>query len=57
MVSQSELLSHADGVGVELMLSSSSILYNVRARGIVLAGRSKCVGLVHGYMGAWVELY
>ena len=57
-MSQSELLSHADGVGVELMLSSSSIiLYNVRARGIVLAGRSKCVGLVYGYMGAWVELY
>ena len=48
MVSQSELLSHADGVGVELMLSSSSILYNVRARGIVLAGRSKCAGFVIG---------
>ena len=56
-MSQSELLSHADGVGVELMLSSSSILYNVRARGIVLAGRNKCVGLVYGYIGAWVELY
>ena len=56
-MSQSVLLSHADGVGVELMLSSSSILYNVRARGIVLAGRSKCVGLVYGYIGAWVELY
>ena len=47
-MSQSELLSHADGVGVELMLSSSSILYNVRARGIVLAGRSKCAGFVIG---------
>ena len=57
MVSQSELLSHADGVEEGLMLSSPSILYNVRARGIVLAGRSKCVGLIHGYMGAWVELY
>ena len=57
-MSQSELLSHADGVGVELMLSSSSILFiNVRARGIVLVGRSKCVGLVYGYVGAWVELY
>ena len=49
MVSQSELLPHADGVGVELMLSSSSVLYNVRARGIVLAGRSKCVGLIYGW--------
>ena len=57
MVSQSELLSHADGVEEGLMLSSPSILYNVRARGGVLAGRSKCVGLVYGYMGAWVDLY
>ena len=32
-------------------------IYNVHARGIVFAGRSKCVGLVYGYMGAWVELY
>ena len=57
MVSQSELLSHADGVGEGLMLSSPSILYNVRARGIMLAKRSKCVGLIYGCMGAWVELY
>ena len=57
MVSQSELLSHADGVEEGLMLSSPSILYNARARGIVLAGRSKCVGLIYGYMGEWVELY
>ena len=56
-MSQSELLSHADGVGEGLMLSSSSMLYNVRARSIVLVGRSKCGGLVYGYMGAWVELY
>jgi len=57
MVSQLELLSHADGVGVELMLSSSSILYNVRARGVVLAGRSKPAELIYRYMVAWVELY
>ena len=56
MVSQSELLSHAGGVGVA-NLQLSSYINNVRARGIVLAGRSKCVGLVYGYMGAWVELY
>ena len=56
-MSQSELLSLADGVGEELMLSYSSTSYNVRARGVVLVGRSECVGLVYGYMGAWVELY
>ena len=56
-MSQSELLSHADGVGVELMLSSSSILYNVRARDIVFAGRSKRAELIYRYMVAWVELY
>ena len=57
MVSQSELLSHADGVGEGLILSSLSLYYNVRARGVVLAGRSKPVELIYGYMGAWVELY
>ena len=46
-----------DGVGEGLMLSSPSIYNNVRAQGGVLAGRSKCVGLIYGYMGAWVELY
>ena len=56
-MSQSELLSHADGVGVELMLSSSYILYNVRARGGVLAGRSRPAELIYRYMVAWVELY
>ena len=57
MVSQSELLSHADGVEEGLMLSSSSILYNVRARGGVLAGRSKRAGGRNRYMSTWVELY
>ena len=40
-----------------LIFSSPLIIIYVRARDIVLAGRSKCVGLVYGYMGAWVELY
>ena len=57
MVSQSELLSHADGVGEGLMLSSPSLYYNVRARDIVLAGRSKRAEFLYRYMGAWVELY
>ena len=57
MVSQSELLSHADGVGEGLMLSSPSILYNVRARDIALAGRSKPEELIYRYMVACVELY
>ena len=57
MVSQSELLSHADGVGEGLMLSPPPIIYNVRARDVVLAGRSKPAELIYRYMGAWVELY
>ena len=59
MVSQSELLSHADGVGEGLMLSPPPIIiiYNVRARGVVLAGRSKPAEFLYRYMGAWVELY
>ena len=40
-MSQSELLSYVDGVGEGLMLSPPPIVYNVRARGVVLAGRSK----------------
>ena len=56
MVSHSELLSHGDGVGEGLMLSPPPI-YNVRARGVVLAGRSKCAEFLCRYMGAWVELY
>ena len=48
MVSQSELLSHADGVGEGLMLSSPSMYNNVRAQGGVLAGRSKRAGFVIG---------
>ena len=56
MVSQSELLSHADGVGEGLMLSPPPI-HNVRARDIVFAGRSKRAELIYRYMGAWVELY
>lgn len=46
-MSQSELLSYADGVGEGLMLTSPSI-YNVRAKGGVLAGRSKRAGFVIG---------
>ena len=57
MVSQSELLSYVDGVGEGLMLSPTPIIYNVRARGVVLAGRSKPAELIYRYMGAWVELY
>ena len=57
MVSQSELLSHADGVEEGLMLSPPPILYNVRARDIVLARRSKPEELIYRYMVAWVELY
>ena len=56
-MSQSELLSLADGVGVELMLSPPSIYYSVRARGIALAGRSKPEELIYRYMVACVELY
>ena len=48
MVSQSELLSYVDGVGEGLMLSPPPMLYNVRARGVVLAGRSKRAGFVIG---------
>ena len=57
MVSQSELLSHADGVGEGLMLSPPPVIYNVRARGVVLAGRSKPAELIYRYMSTWVELY
>ena len=57
MVSQSELLSHADGVGEGLMLSSPSLHYNVRARDVVLAGRSKPAEFLYRYMVACVELY
>ena len=57
MVSQSELLSYADGVGEGLMLSSPPVIYNVRARGIVFAGKSKRAELIYRYMVAWVELY
>ena len=46
-----------DGVGEGLMLSPTSIIYNVRARGVVLAGRSKCAEFLCRYMGAWIELY
>ena len=46
-----------DGVGEGLMLSPTPIIYNVRARGVVLAGRSKPAELIYRYMGAWVELY
>ena len=56
MVSQSELLSHADGVGEGLILSPPPI-YSVRARGVVLAGRSKRAELMYRYMVACVELY
>ena len=57
MVSQSELLSHADRVGEGLMLSPPPVTYNVRARDIVLAGKSKRAELIYRYMVAWVELY
>ena len=56
-MSQSELLSHADGVGEGLMFSPPPILYSVRARGVVLAGRSKHAELIYRYMVACVELY
>ena len=56
-MSQSELLSYVDGVGEGLMLSPPPIIYNVRARGVVLAGRSKPAGLIYRYMVACVELY
>ncbi len=56
-MSQSELLSYVDGVGEGLMLSPPPIVYNVRARGVVLAGRSKPAELIYRYMVAWVELY
>ena len=56
MVSQSELLSHAGGVGVA-NLQLSSYINNVRARDIVLAGRSKRAEFLYRHMGAWVELY
>ena len=57
MVSQSELLSHADGVEEGLMLSPPPILYSVRAQGVVLARRSKPAELIYRYMVACVELY
>ena len=57
MVSQSELLSHADGVGEGLMLSPPPILFIVRARGVVLTGRSKRAELIYRYIVACVELY
>ena len=58
-MSQSELLLHADGVGEGLMLSSPSLmLMNVRARGVVLARRSKPAEFLYNrYMVACVELY
>ena len=56
-MSQSELLSYVDGVGEGLMLSPPPIIYNVRARGVVLAGRSKPAELIYRYMVACVELY
>ena len=57
MVLQSELLSHADRVGEGLMLSPPPVIYDVRARGIVFAGRSKSAELIYRYMVACVELY
>ena len=57
MVSQSELLSYVDGVGEGLMLSPPPVLYNVRARGVVLTGRTKPAELIYRYMVACVELY
>ena len=56
MASQSELLSHADGVGVANLQPSPYYLYNVRARDIVLAGKSKRAELIYRYMVAWVDL-
>ena len=57
-MSRSELLSHADGVGEGLMLSSPSLHYNnVRARDVVLTGRSKPAEFLCRYMVACVELY
>ena len=35
----------------------SFYINNVRARGVVLAGRSKRAEFLYRYMGAWVELY
>ena len=52
MVSQSELLSHADGVGEGLMLSPPPILYNVRARDVVLAGE---LSLRSSYIDIWLR--
>ena len=57
MVSQSELLSYVDGVGEGLMLSPPPVLCNVRARGVVLTGRTKPAELIYRYMVACVELY
>ena len=54
MVSHSELLSHADGVGEGLILSPPPVIYNVRARGVVLAGRSKPAEFLYRYMVACV---
>ena len=56
-MSQSELLSYVDGVGEGLMLSPPPVLYNVRARGVVLTGRTKPAELIYRYMVACVELY
>ena len=39
------------------MFSPPPVIYNVRARGIVFAGRSKRAELICRYMVAWVELY
>ena len=46
-----------DGVGEGLMLSPPPVLYNVRARGVVLTGRTKPAELIYRYMVACVELY
>ena len=40
-----------------LIFSSPLIIIYVRARNIVLAGRSKRAEFLYRHMGAWVELY
>ena len=52
MVLQSELLSHADRVGEGLMLSPPPLIYNVRARGIVLRGE---VRVRSSYIDIWLR--
>ncbi len=53
MVSQSELLSHADGVEEGLMLSPPPILYSVRARSLVLVGE---LSLRSSYIDIWLRV-